>query len=203
MTTTIACLGWGSLVWDPRTLPIERQWFADGPLVRVEFARQSADGRITLVLDQSFGLVRSLWALMGIGDLMVAREALRKRECIPKKNAATHIATWSQGDECPPTMLGLPEWARARGVGAALWTALPPKFAGVERIPTETELVDYLRQLTGAARDAAERYIRCTPRQIDTPYRRRMEAALQWTFVDPALWALGGRPSWCPESEVR
>ncbi len=82
---TIACLGWGSLIWDPRELPVLRTWFEDGPLLPIEFARESDDGRITLVLAEDQPLVRSRWALMNVADRAAAREAVRRREGIPSE----------------------------------------------------------------------------------------------------------------------
>jgi len=175
---TIACLGWGSLVWDARELPIHRHWFEDGPLVPVEFLRQSKDNRITLVLADGVPLVRSLWAIMDATDLAAAKEALRKREGAGKN----HIGGWAQG-EARPALFSLGEWASTRGIASVIWTALPPKFAEKERTPSAEEVIAHLKSLRGAERDNAERYVRRAPAQIDTPIRRAIEAALGWTAL--------------------
>lgn len=182
--TTIACLGWGSLVWDPRELAIQRQWFDDGPLIHVEYARQSQDGRITLVLTEGANPVRSLWAVMDSTNLPSAKSDLRKREAIPEKNEEKHIGSWSVGQLSPALIPGLAEWASAHGIAHVIWTNLPPKFNGKERAPSSDQVVQYLGSLLGAQREVAERYVRFTPRQIDTTYRRRIEAVLQWTARD-------------------
>ena len=179
----IACLGWGSLVWDPRALPIRRYWFDDGPLVRAEFARQSADGRITLVIVDSARPVRSLWALMDAGDESEARTHLCKREGICKENESRHIGSWPNGParQC---LAGLDEWAMARRLDAVVWTALPPKLPKIDQagktLTEEDIIIEYLRGLRGGKLDAAERYIRRAPRQIDTAYRRRIEVEFGW-----------------------
>jgi hypothetical protein len=186
--TTIACLGWGSLVWDPRALQIQRPWFDDGPFIRVEFARQSKDGRITLVLEPMARPVRSLWAVMDSTEIGKAKTELREREEIPEKNEGRHIGSWSSGQPSPTLIPGLLEWADSQGVQHVVWTALPQKFNETETTPTADEVVQYLGNLTGEKRDNAERYIRFAPKQIDTEYRRRIEAALGWTARDVAFW---------------
>lgn len=172
----IACLGWGSLVWDPRGLPLQRRWFNDGPFLRVEFLRQSADGRITLVLDESASSARSLWAVMDTTELDDAKESLRLREDTSKQN----VGEWSTGEAGPTLIANLPQWAESRGVDAVIWTALPPKFGKDNRSPTLDEVLNYLTKLSGGKRDHAEAYVRRAPQQIDTPYRRKIESALHW-----------------------
>ena len=177
---TIACIGWGSLVWDPRELPIQRKWFEDGPLVPVEFARQSLDGRLTLVIESDSTPVRTLWAIMDDQDLASAIEALRKREGIPRK-ATNKIGRWSSGDEAPKNIPDLPKWAANHGIESVVWTDLGPKFNGEdERVPTVEEAIEYLGSLSGTVRDVAETYICRTPAQIDTRFRRRFEAVFGW-----------------------
>jgi hypothetical protein len=120
---------------------------------------------------------------MDAKDIDTAREALRQRERTSKKNPE-HIASWSLGNQPPDSILGLDEWARARKLDGVVWTALPPKFKDEDRTPTEEEVVQHLRRLTGTKRDSAEQYIRRTPRPIDTAYRGRIEAELYWLPID-------------------
>jgi len=177
----IACLGWGSLVWDPRALPVRREWFKDGPFAPVELTRQSSDGRMTLVIDTNAAQVRLLWAEMLSADLQSAREALREREGIPGANWASRVGAWQRGEPPPATIPDLARWAEALGLDAVIWTALGPKFSGHDTSPSADEVITYLQGLTGTQRDNAKRYIECAPRQIDTEYRRRIEAALGWS----------------------
>ena len=181
----IACLGWGSLVWDARELPVQGKWFEDGPLLSVEFARQASDGRLTLVIVPGSTPVRTLWAPFSVGTVAAAREALRKRENVPEKNREKHIKVWSTGDQNDSDPASISAWARGLKIDAVVWTALPPRFSGEEgRVPTPDEAVTYLRQLPHEQRRHAERYIRMAPRQVDTPYRRRFEAEFGWTPLD-------------------
>lgn len=172
----IACLGWGSLVWDPRELPVQGKWFEDGPPLRVEFARQSSDGRLTLVLLPTGTEVRSLWAPFSVSDIAEARKALGKRERLAEKNHEKQIAIWSAADKNASDPSSIGAWAQRVGLSAAVWTALPPRFHGEDgRVPTVEEAIQYVRDLPHEQRRNAERYIRMAPRQVDTLYRRRFE----------------------------
>lgn len=176
--TNIACLGWGSLIWDSQDLPVRRYWFDDGPLIPLEFVRQSKGERITLVIAPTSRPVRSLWALMDSDNLKAAREQLRLRE---GPTRTEYIGHWSRGNRSPASIPELREWALARNIDAVVWTALPPKFKDEDhRQPSVEDVLGHLRGLSGIQREEAEKYIRRAPRQIDTAYRRRIEAELQW-----------------------
>ncbi len=177
----IACLAWGSLVWDPRQLPIRRKWFEDGPFAPVEFTRLSNDGRVTLVIDPKAEPVRILWSHMLPGSLDEAQRALRDREGITAKNWLSRIGSWKCGDSPPRDIPDLPRWAEVRDLDAVVWTALAPRFGGADRTPSLEEVITYLRELSGTVREYARWYVEQAPRQIDTAYRRQIEAVLGWS----------------------
>jgi hypothetical protein len=172
----IACLGWGSLVWNPGELPIRSPWLTTGPQVCVEFLRQSNNGRITLVFDGTAAPVQAQWAMMTTSDIPQAITALRLRENIPARNAETDIGIWRKGDPSPQLIPDLAPWAAGQNLDAVIWTNLGPKFNGAARVPTIDEVVSYLASLTGQTRKDAEDYMRNAP--VDTAYRRKVLATL-------------------------
>lgn len=81
----IACIGWGSLIWDPRELLIYGEWQNDGPFLPLEYMRKSKDGRLTLVITETAKPIKTLWILMATNSLETAIVSLLKREGIPEK----------------------------------------------------------------------------------------------------------------------
>ena len=180
----IACLGWGSLVWDPRALPIRRPWFQDGPLLPIEFARQSKGYPLTLVIVPKTAYVRSLWALMSISNLEEAKKELAKREGISERNISKHVGYWPRSSASEHSNIEVIErWAIQKQFDAVIWTALPPKFNEHEVTPSVDDVISFIRNLPHERKKHAEEYIRKAPRQIDTGYRRKIEAEFHWTPI--------------------
>ncbi len=184
----IACIGWGSLIWDPRDLPLIGDWSQDGPMLSVEFARESSGRKITLVICKDAVSVPTLWALMDVADVITARQQLGVREfedATPKWIEA-NIGFWnrSSGEQYGEGADAIAAWAGPRDLAGVVWTNLSWGFKDKARkgkFPSGEEIVTHLRDLDGAERIAAEEYIRRAPQQIDTAYRRLITAALALT----------------------
>jgi hypothetical protein len=182
----IACLGWGSLIWRPGNLLIQRKWFNDGPLLPVEFVRKSDNGRLTLVITETAKPVRTLWALMTTDNIEIAKTSLRIREGIPKEKLSTWIGSLTVADEITEDMqLIIKNWAIGLKLDAVIWTTLPSKFNNLEgHVPTIDEAISYLRSVDINTWETAQEYVRRTPKQIDTEFRRRFEGEFGWTCIE-------------------
>ncbi|MGN8275913.1 hypothetical protein [Pseudomonas sp. SMN5] len=173
----IACLGWGSLIWKPQSLPLASEWFVDGPSLPIEFSRISDGGEVATVICPNAPPSRVLWTVLDVGSLDEACRALQEREQIAQERQ-DGIGILTVGNS-PLGIIG--EWAAARQIDAVIWTALPPRLEGVEGlVPCIDDVIGYLGALTGEARDHARHYIQQTPAQIDTPYRRAIIKTLGW-----------------------
>jgi len=177
----IVCLGWGSLIWDPKELPLidskPEAWRDDGPKLPIEFSRVSKNGRLTLVIDPAAPLVRVLWNPLRVTALADAVEALHVRE---DTDTDRPIGRWPSDCRYPFDDI-VAQWARAKGFEGVVWTALGPRFGHEnDRRPLEHEALEYLSSLPKGTYCLAEQYVRCAPLQIDTPYRRAIIESLGW-----------------------
>lgn len=173
----IACLAWGSLVTDPRELPCASEWRSDGPDLPIEFARQSQDGRLTLVVAEGARMCTTLWCELAVTDLKEAIQVLQHREKTPKESS---IGRWPNATAGKwPYSAHVAAWAEARGLAGVVWTALLPGWIGSRGVvPSMEEAVAYLRGLDPAMSALAGSYIRYTPAQIATAFRPALEAEL-------------------------
>jgi hypothetical protein len=178
----IAVIAWGSMVWDPQSL--QAAGFApNGPLLPIEFCRVSADGRLTLVIDETFGAVCTTHsASSALDDLDAAIENLRARErTTTARIGFVDLGSGKRSDFAaethPEALATITAWAQSNGYDAAIWTALASNFdepdKGGEPFSV-TAAIRYLERVKGrdtAQFDLALDYIRRAPSQVDTPVR--------------------------------
>ena len=188
----IGCLAWGSLVWDPRTLPRAGAFRTDGPQLPIEFSRVALDGRVTLVIDPTAREVQTRWVPLAVQSLDEAVAELGVREKIPSESwprwvgrVVGHDRSLDQGDTDRAVRRVIAGWLENQELDAVVWTALPSRGPdGETDRPHFDRLLDHLRSLDGEARARAEEYIRRTPRSIGTAYRKRFEELLGWVSKD-------------------
>ena len=180
----IACLGWGSLCWSSGDLPLASNWMDDGPVLPVEYLRQSNDGRLTLVLSSTARPVRTLWAKLALPSIDHAREALRRREGIPEPGVSGIGSLPMPGGRHYAHVDNIRPWMARRGLDGVVRTALGPRFNDIRgEVPSLEEALEYLRQLPASQRKLAEEYVRRTPPSVMTLYREAFVRELGWTSL--------------------
>lgn len=185
----IAILGWGSLIWQPKDLKFDANigWKENGPVLRIEFARISQDGRLTLVFTPNGTDVPTLYSVSSFNNLDLAVLNLKKREGTDEK----YIGSYNKSkDEFSPIDFSFKEniknWIQTTDFDTVIWTNLPENWEirNEEKVVIKTidpnDRINYLQNLKGAESALAEEYIRNTPKQIATKYRNQIIKTLGW-----------------------
>ncbi len=180
----IACLGWGSLIWDPRELEVKGEWDKSGPRLPIEFARILDDGRIGLVLAARASAVQVQWAEMNAEKLDEAVQNLADREGFityreqpsdrvglllrnPDQTGTSEVRPSRKVDDVGAVEEEIRRWLGTTDMDAVIWTNSQPRKRSnkaphewVYVKPTEDEVIVHLRQLAGLQRYVALEYIR-------------------------------------------
>lgn len=180
----IAFLGWGSLCWNPGSLPVVGEWRHGGPTLPLEFSRISMDGRLTIVLDPSGVACETRFVRSASSAVPEAVDALREREGTVRRWIGYHDATGDssiarfpdQVDVCSTIASWLSD--QSDGTSAAIWTALRSNFAEKAREQFSVDAaISYLESLDRHSLDRALEYISRAPPEVQTPVRAAAEAA--------------------------
>lgn len=191
---TIAVIGWGSLIWDPRGLGLASRWRATGPCLPIEFARKSSDMRVTLVLVpgyESQSQSRSYWAVSCFESLDAAAENLRVREGC-KNLRPIHVIdndgarSFGRGKAPDDDIASaIDEFRGEENLDAVVWTGLCPKsFKPIDgRIQLIDQVLGFLRSLDPEEEARAKEYIQKAPPAISTPVRQAVQEEFDWKLI--------------------
>lgn len=187
---TTAILGWGSLIWNPRNLNYVKEvgWMKDGPILPIEFARISNDGRLTLVITENGTYVSTLFAMSNCLWTNEAIDNLIERE--GSENIGFYIrATNAFHPEDFKYKQAILEWIENYGMDAVIWTNLGENWKirnekkKVIKIINPDERLAYLENLDEATKEKAKEYICKRPIQIQTKFSTLFEEKLNWKTI--------------------
>ena len=87
----IAILGWGSLLWQPKDLQFDKEigWSKNGPMLPIEFARISKDGRLTLVITKDWTYSKATF-LIGVSYHFLSTRIYELEQDIKKLEGNHH-----------------------------------------------------------------------------------------------------------------
>lgn len=174
----IAILGWGSLIWQPKELEFDRGigWLTDGPIILIEFARISKDGRLTLVISPNGSEAQTLYTFSKHETLDEAVLNLAVREGSVRKSIGWYDKNINQFyDKNFKFQRNILDWINNKEIDAVIWTNLPENWK-----EKTNNRIEYLKELKGKESVLAEEYIRKAPIQIQTEFRVMIEKELNW-----------------------
>ncbi|MGO2357359.1 MAG: hypothetical protein ACTH6S_04015 [Mesonia sp.] len=185
----IAILGWGSLVWNPKSLQYNQEigWQKNGPMLPLEFSRISNDFRLTLVLEPTAKLVQSLYAISTNTTIDEAVLNLAVRE------GSARSAIGYYGKYTNETKLNdfkyienIKEWLTIHPeIDAVIWTNLKANWKKTDRVKSKKrDRLEHLKALDGSTKAIAEEYIRKAPFQITTNFRKEIENEFKWYPIE-------------------
>jgi hypothetical protein len=176
----IAILGWGSLIPCPGDLSIRGGWQTEGPILRIEFSRKSADGRLTLVIDTERGSeITTQYAESACLDVNEAAQNLKQREgtTIGNIGICSRRAGETRSQKHPEVVATVTEWLIGSRFDAVIWTDLESNFAmGRNRAELLEEAFNYLDGLSAVCKTNARHYINTAPPQTQTDLRRYLQS---------------------------
>ena len=177
----IAIIGWGSLIWCPKSLHKHiGEWQTGGPCLPIEFSRISSGRRLTLVIDGKNGeVIPTRFAESRFCELDDAIAALANREGITKEENIKHGIGYTERDKKAETKFKksdvIQEWVKQHNFDAAVWTALESNFSKKCWKEFSVQVAtECLQKLSGREKDNAREYIENAPPEICTPLRRHL-----------------------------
>src|SRR5690606_39146691 len=152
----IAILGWGSLVWQPKELKYDKSfgWEKDGPVLPIEFARISKDGRLTLVITVNGTKVPTLYTLSEYTTIDEAVLDIAVREGSGRNSIGSYDKI--KNKFFPKDFIceyEIREWIGTRDLEGVIWTGLTESWKiknenrDVIKSINSDDRIDYLKNL--------------------------------------------------------